>query len=52
MKHETFCLTWKTFTENLATTLQDFVTEGLFTDVTLVSDDQIQIPAHKIVLSA
>ena len=52
MDQETYCLKWKTFSAHLATTFQDLATEGHFTDVTLVSDDQIQMPAHKIVLSA
>ena len=52
MDQETFCLKWKTFPTHLACTFRDLATEGHFADVTLVSDDQIQIPAHKIVLSA
>ena len=52
MAEETFCLKWKTFPAHLAYSFKDIVTEGHFTDVTLVTDDQIQIPAHKIVLSA
>ena len=52
MDQETYCLRWKTFSVHLANTFQDLATEGHFTDVTLVSDDQIQMPAHKIVLSA
>ena len=40
----------KTFPDHLAFTFKDLVTEGHFTDVTLVSDDQIQMPAHKIVV--
>merc|ERR550517_2028485 len=32
--------------------LQDLYREGGYTDVTLVSDDQTQFKAHKIVLSA
>ena len=43
---------WKTFSAHLASTFQDLATEGHFTDVTLVSDDQIQISAHRLVLSA
>ena len=46
---EQFCLNWKTFPDHVASTFRDLITEGHFTDVTLVSDDQIPIPAHKIV---
>ena len=52
MNQETYSLKWKTFPGHLSFTFKDLVTEGLFTDVTLVSSDQIQIQAHKIVLSA
>ena len=52
MDQETCCLKWKDFPSNLTHTFQDLLTEGHFTDVTLVSDDEIQIQAHKIVLSA
>ena len=52
MNQETFCLKWKTYQAHLVCTFQDLLTDGQFTDVILVSDDQIQMPAHKIVLSA
>ena len=50
MDQETYSLRWKTFSDHLVLTFRDLGTEGHFTDVTLVSDDQIQ--AHKIVLSS
>jgi hypothetical protein len=43
---------WKTFSSNLTRTLQDLATEGHFTDVTLVSDDQTQVQAHKLIIGA
>ena len=52
MEQETFCLSSKSFQSQLQTTLKELFTENTFADVTLVSDDQIQIPAHKFVLSA
>ena len=52
MNNKSFNFAWKTFQTHIAQSLQDLVTEGNFADVTLVSDEQIQIPAHKIVLSA
>ena len=43
---------WKTFPDYLVHVFRELGEEGNFTDVTLVSDDQIQTPAHKVVLSA
>ena len=45
-------LKWKTFQNHLVGVFKDLGEEGHFSDVTLVSDDQIQTPAHKVVLSA
>ena len=45
-------LKWKSFNEHLVGVFRDLGEEGHFTDVTLVSDDQVQTRAHKIVLSA
>ena len=45
-------LTWKTFPEHLQFVFRDLYDDGRHTDVTLVSDDQTQFKAHKIVLSA
>ena len=44
--------TWNTFLTHLDCTFRDLVTERHFADVTLVSDDQVQIKAHKIILSS
>jgi len=52
MEQGTICLSSKSFQSQLQTTLKELFTENTFADVTLVSDDQIQIPAHKFVLSA
>ena len=49
---EKYDLKWKTFNEHLVEVFKDLGEEGHFADVTLVSDDQIQTPAHKVVLSA
>ena len=43
---------WKTFPEQLVKLFSNLGRDGNFTDVTLVSDDQIQTQAHKVVLSA
>ena len=50
--NEEYDLKWKTYTDHLVGTFRDLRTDEHFADVTLVSDDQIQIPAHKVVLSA
>ena len=52
MDRETHCLSWKDFPYHLARTFGHLLTGGHFADVTLVSDDQIQVKAHKLVLSA
>merc|ERR1712183_1239433 len=49
---EKYDLKWKTFSHHLLETFKDLGEQGHFADVTLVSDDQIQTPAHKVVLSA
>ena len=45
-------LKWKIFDTHISSSLNDLYPKGKFTDVTLVSDDQIQFEAHKFVLSA
>ena len=52
MNQEIYHLTWNTFLTHLDYTFRDLVTERHFADVTLVSDDQVQIKAHKIILSS
>ena len=47
-----FCLKWNNFQENTIQTFSKLRIEEDFYDVTLVSDDQKQIPAHKVVLSS
>merc|ERR1719454_1461899 len=42
----------KTFPNHLVEVFKELGEERHFADVTLVSDDQIQTPAHKVVLSA
>ena len=49
---EKYTLNWHTFSEHLQLMFKDLYQEGRYTDVTLVSDDQTQFKAHKIVLSA
>ena len=49
---ETYCLKWNSFQTNISNTISDFRREEDFFDVTLVTDDQQFIPAHKLVLSS
>ena len=49
---EKYSLNWHTFSEHLQLMFKDLYQEGRYSDVTLVSDDQTQFKAHKIVLSA
>ena len=45
-------MNFKRMNSNLSTVLSDVFAENIFSDVTLVSDDQIPLHAHKYVLSA
>ena len=49
---EKFCLKWNDFQTNVTSSFRKLRNSEDFYDVTLVSDDQKQISAHKIVLSA
>ena len=49
---EKYDLKWKTFNGHLVEVFKNLGEEGHFADVTLVSDDQVQTKAHKVVLSA
>ena len=49
---EKYSLIWDTFSDHLKLMFKDLYQEGSHSDVTLVSDDQTEFKAHKIVLSA
>ena len=49
---EKFCLKWNDFQENTLKTFSKLRNEDEFFDVTLVSDDQKQMLAHKVILSS
>ena len=49
---EKFCLKWNDFYSNVTKSFSKLRIEDDFFDVTLVSDDQTQISAHKVVLSS
>ena len=50
-QQEAYHLSWESFQTNLSSTLGG-LQQGNLADVTLVSEDQIQMQAHRIVLSA
>merc|ERR1719318_2307426 len=52
MQQNIFSLRWKYFQTNISSSLSNLYKDTSSTDVTLVSDDQIQFQAHKFVLSA
>ena len=49
---ETLDLTWKDYYSNIAKSFSSLRHEDKLNDVTLVSDDHVQISAHKVVLSS
>ena len=49
---EKFCLKWNDFQTNVARKFSSLRADTDFWDITLVSDDQKQISAHKVVLSS
>ena len=49
---EKYTLNWHTFSDHLQLMFKDLYEEEKHSDVTLVSDDQTQFKAHKIVLRA
>merc|ERR1712098_472204 len=49
---EKFCLKWNDFKTNIARQFSSLRADTDFWDVTIVSDDQKQISAHKVVLSS
>ena len=49
---EKFCLKWNDFDSNVSKSFELLRNEGYLHDVTLVGDDNKQVSAHKLVLSA
>ena len=49
---EKYTLNWSTLTDHLQLMFKDIYEQDKHSDVTLVCDDQTQLKAHKIVLSA
>ena len=52
MAAQKYDFNWHTYQEHLVTKLQQMITTDDFKDVTLVSDDDKQIKAHRNILSA
>ena len=52
MRSEQFALTWNDFQERVSTSFKKLRIEKDLFDVTLISDDEEQILAHKLLLSA
>ena len=52
MASEKFCLKWNDFTENISGSFKELRKDLDFCDVTLVSDDNQPIEAHKVILAA
>ena len=46
-----FTIEWKTFDSHLINSSKELLSEKVFTDVTLVSDDMKTVKAHRIILS-
>ena len=49
---EKFCLKWNDFQQNLVNSYHDLRKDSDFSDVTLVSEEDQQVKAHRIILSA
>ena len=47
-----YTLNWQSFSEHFQSMFKDLHHKGIYSDVTLVSDDQTQFKAHRIILSA
>ena len=50
--NEKFCLKWNDFQENIVSSYHDLRKETDFSDVTLVCEEDSQIEAHRIILTA
>ena len=52
MNSDKFCLKWSDFQKNIATSLHELQEDPDFSDVTLVCEEDKQIEAHRVILSA
>jgi len=52
MSNEKFCLKWNDFEKNISGAFRELKDDNDFFDVTLACDDEEQVSAHKVILSA
>ena len=52
MSNEKFCLRWNDFESNISSAFREIREDKEFFDVTLASDDDNQIQAHKVIIGA
>ena len=52
MSNEKFCLKWNDFEKNISGAFRELRDDSDFFDVTLACDDEEQVSAHKVILSA
>ena len=52
LEREKFCLTWNDFQQNITESYRDIRKNQDFSDVTLVCEEDQQIEAHRVILSA
>ena len=52
MSNEKFCLKWNDFQENVSGSFRELKEDQDFCDVTLASEGDQQIEAHKVILAA
>ena len=52
MDQDKYSIGWNTFQKHVQQTFEDLYNNRNFSDVTLVTDDLVQIQAHRIVLSS
>ena len=51
-EREKFCLKWNEYENNISATFKALRGDDDFADVTLVSDENLQLEVHKIILAA
>ena len=52
MASEKFCLKWNDFEQNISLAFKELKDDKDFFDVTLAREDEEQVSAHKVILSA
>ena len=52
MGTEKFCLKWNDFESNISSAFREIRTDGELFDVTLATEDEEHLQAHKVILAA